>query len=207
MPDAIIRKPKVVIPKADVDKLFKMLPSDEAQKTLSLVDALFVFHASADKKRCAVEIAERLEPLGIRGITLKSLYRKEHVAFRPDEKHPGQEKFDLLAVVDQRLAKRITGQWLALNTEFIEHWHARVLMNKRKVKPAWDNLLIDLTMTFLLAPFDSIIQMPFQVTHSLLEFTTHLVTPLGSEHHHHQPSGQHSTGKSHQTTHSHNTNN
>ena len=145
MPDAVARRPKIVIPKADVDKLFQMLPSDEAQRALSFADALFVFHASTDKKRCALETAERLEPLGIRGISLKSLYRKEHVAFRPDEKHPGQEKFDLLAVVDQRLAKRITGQWLALNTEFIEHWHARVLSSRRgKVKAAWRNLLLDL---------------------------------------------------------------
>ena len=144
MPDAIARRPNIVIPKADIDKLFRMLPSDEAQRTLSFFDSLCVFHASTDKKRCAVEIAERLEPLGIRGISLKSLYRKEHAAFIPDEKHRGQEICNVFELVDNRLAKRVSGQWLAFNTEFIDHWHARVLMNKRKVKPAWDNLLIDL---------------------------------------------------------------
>ena len=144
MPDAIIRKPKVVIPKADIDRLFQLLPSDEVRRILSFADAMNVFHASTDKKRCAVEIAERLEPLGIRGISLKSLYRKEHAAFIPDEKHPGQEICNVFELVDNRLAKRVSGQWLAFNTEFIDHWHARVLMNKRKVKPAWDNLLIDL---------------------------------------------------------------
>lgn len=143
MPDAIIRKP--VVPKADVDRLLRMLPSDEAQKTLSFVDALCVFHASADKKRCAVEIAERLEPLGIRGISLKSLYRKENAVFIPDENHPGQERVNLLGAVDNRLVRRISGQWLALNTEFVEHWHMRVLSCRRgKVKTAWRNLLIDL---------------------------------------------------------------
>ena len=145
MPDAIARRPNIVIPKADIDKLFRMLPSDEVQRTLSLADALNVFHASTDKKRCAVEIAERLEPLGIRGITLKSLYRKESAAFVPDENHPGQEKFLILAIVDNRMVKRVTGQWLALNTEFIEHWHMRVLSSRRgKVKAAWRGLLIDL---------------------------------------------------------------
>lgn len=143
MPDAVIRKP--VVPKSDVDRLFRMLPSDEAQKTLTLVDALCVFHASADKKRCAVEIAERLEPLGIRGISLKSLYRKENAVFIPDENHPGQERVNILGAVDNRLVRRISGQWLALNTEFIEHWHMRVLSCRRgKVKTAWRDLLIDL---------------------------------------------------------------
>ena len=70
MPDAIIRKPKVVIPKADIDRLFQLLPSDEVRRVLSFADAMNVFHASTDKKRCAMEIAERLEPLGIRGISL-----------------------------------------------------------------------------------------------------------------------------------------
>ena len=143
MPDAVIRKP--VIPKADVDRLLRMLPSDEAQKTLAFFDALCVFHASADKKRCAVEIAERLEPLGIRGISLKSLYRKENAVFIPDENHPGQKRVNILGAVDNRLVRRISGQWLAFNTEFIEHWHMRVLSCRRgKVKTAWRNLLIDL---------------------------------------------------------------
>ncbi len=145
MPDAIARRPNIVIPKADIDKLFKMLPSDEAQRTLSFFDSLCVFHASTDKKRCAVEIAERLEPLGIRGISLKSLYRKENAVFVPDPNHPGRELVNLLGAADNRLVRRISGQWLALNTEFIEHWHMRVLSSRRgKVKAAWRGLLIDL---------------------------------------------------------------
>ena len=145
MPDAVAQRPKIVIPKADVDKLFKMLPSDEAQRTLSFFDSLCVFHASTDKKRCAVEIAERLEPLGIRGISLKSLYRKENAVFVPDPNHPGRELVNLLGAADNRLVRRISGQWLALNTEFIEHWHMRVLSARRgKVKSAWRDLLLDL---------------------------------------------------------------
>lgn len=145
MPDAIARRPNIVIPKADIDKLFRMLPSDEAQRTLSFFDSLCVFHASTDKKRCAVEIAERLEPLGIRGISLKSLYRKENAVFVPDPNHPGRELVNLLGAADNRLVRRISGQWLALNTEFIEHWHMRVLSSRRgKVKAAWRGLLIDL---------------------------------------------------------------
>ena len=145
MPDAIARRPNIVIPKADIDKLFKMLPSDEAQRTLSFFDSLCVFHASTDKKRCAVEIAERLEPLGIRGISLKSLYRKENAVFVPDPNHPGRELVNLLGAADNRLVRRISGQWLALNTEFIEYWHGRVLSSRRgKVKAAWRGLLLDL---------------------------------------------------------------
>ena len=66
----------LVISKVEIDSLLKLLPSEEAQRTLSLIDALKVFDRSSDKKRCAVEIAARLAPLGYKGLSLKSLYRK-----------------------------------------------------------------------------------------------------------------------------------
>ena len=66
----------LIITKVEIDELLKLLPSDEAQRTLSFIDALKVFDRAADKKRCAAEIASRLEPLGYKGVTLKSLYRK-----------------------------------------------------------------------------------------------------------------------------------
>ena len=66
----------LIISKVEIDELLKLLPSDEAQRTLSFIDALKVFDRAADKKRCAAEIAARLEPLGYKGLSLKSLYRK-----------------------------------------------------------------------------------------------------------------------------------
>lgn len=123
-----------VISKADIDTLLKLLPSEEARRTLSLVDALKVFDRSADKKRCAAEIAARLAPLGYKGLSLKSLYRKLD-QFRA---------VGVWACVDRRVARRVTAQGIAANRALVEEWHARVLSNRRKIKPAWRELLADL---------------------------------------------------------------
>jgi len=122
------------ISKTDIDALLKLLPSEEARRTLSLIDALKVFDRSSDKKRCAVEIAARLEPLGYKGLSLKSLYRKLD-QFRA---------VGVWACVDRRVARRVTAQGIAANHALVEEWHARVLSNRRKIKPAWRELLADL---------------------------------------------------------------
>lgn len=124
----------LIVSKVEIDELLKLLPAAEAQRTLSLIDALKVFDRSADKARCAVEIAARLEPLGYKGLSLKSLYRKLD-QFR---------EVGVWACVDRRVARRVTAQGLAVNRAFVEGWHARVLANRRKVKPAWRTLLSDL---------------------------------------------------------------
>ena len=124
----------LIITKVEIDELLKMLPAEEAQRTLSFIDALKVFDRSADKKRCAAELAARLEPLGYKGISLKSLYRKLD-QFR---------KVGVWACVDKRVARRVTAQGIATNSVFVEAWHARVLSNRRKVKPAWRALIADL---------------------------------------------------------------
>ena len=124
----------LVISKVEIDSLLKLLPSDEAQRTLSLIDALKVFDRSSDKKRCAVEIAARLEPLGYKGLSLKSLYRKLD-QFRA---------VGVWACVDRRVARRVTAQGIAANRALVEEWQARVLSNRRKIKPAWRELLADL---------------------------------------------------------------
>ena len=124
----------LIITKVEIDDLLRRLPADEAQRTLSLIDALNVFDRSTDKKRCAVEIAARLEPLGYKGLSLKSLYRKLD-QFRT---------VGVWACVDRRVARRVTAQGLAANGVFVDEWHSRVLSNRRKVKPAWRGLLRDL---------------------------------------------------------------
>lgn len=124
----------LIVSKVEIDALLKLLPSDEAQRTLSLIDALKVFDRSSDKKRCAVELAARLEPLGYKGLSLKSLYRKLD-QFRA---------VGVWACVDRRVARRVTAQGIAANRALVEDWHARVLSNRRKIKPAWRELLADL---------------------------------------------------------------
>jgi len=125
----------LIITKVEIDELLKMLPSEEAQRTLSFIDALKVFDRSEDKKRCAAEIAARLEPLGYKGLSLKSLYRKL------DQFH----QIGVWACVDRRVARRVSAQGIAANKVLVDAWHARVLANRRKVKPAWRALLADLS--------------------------------------------------------------
>ena len=106
----------LVITKAEIDEIIKMLPSDEAQRVLSFIDALKVFDRATDKKRCADEMAARLEPLGYKGLSLKSLYRK-------------LDQFKAVGVwacVDQRVARRVTAQGIAANTELVQEWQRRV---------------------------------------------------------------------------------
>ena len=42
------------------------------------------------------------------------------------------------------MARRVSAQGLATNTLLVEEWHKRVLSNRRKVKPAWRQLMMDL---------------------------------------------------------------
>ena len=124
----------LIVSKVEIDELLKMLPSDEAQRVLSFIDCLKVFDRAGDKKRCAAEIAARLEPLGYRGLSLKSLYRKLN-------------EFKVIGVwacVDRRVARRVTAQGLAANTLLVQEWQRRVLSCRRKVKPAWRGLILDL---------------------------------------------------------------
>lgn len=125
----------LVITKVEIDEMLKMLPSDEAQRVLSFIDALKVFDRAEDKKRCAAEIAVRLAPLGYRGLSLKSLYRKLD-QFRA---------IGVWACVDRRVARRVSAQGLAANKLLVQEWQKRVLSCRRKVKPAWRGLIADLT--------------------------------------------------------------
>ena len=141
--DSGSRKP--LIPKADIDRLFELLPAEEVRRTLSFVDALNVFRLSADKARCADEIAARLERLGIKGISLKSLYRKcARVFVEKMVKGKMELTVEVWGAVDERIAKRVSGQWIAFNDAFMADWHARVLSCRRKAKPAWRDLMRDL---------------------------------------------------------------
>ena len=60
---------------AEMDRLFSVMPGDEASRILSFADALAVFAAARDKASAARAMSARLTPLGYRGLSLKSLYR------------------------------------------------------------------------------------------------------------------------------------
>ena len=122
------------ISSAEMDRLFATMPGDEATRVLSFADALAVFAAAGDKQSAARAMAARLLPLGYKGLSLKSLYRK-------------LDDFRREGVWSLVPAKYRRGELrgLAANAAFVEHWQALVLENRRKMRPAWRRLVRDFT--------------------------------------------------------------
>lgn len=115
---------------AEVDRLFAVMPGDEATKILSFCDALAVFARAKDKRLAAAAMSARLAPLGYKGLSLKSLYRKLD-NFRAE---------GVWSLVPAKY-KREQVKGLAANTEFVEYWQTLILENKRKMLPAWNRLI------------------------------------------------------------------
>ena len=122
--------PVPAVTSAEVDRLFSAMPGDEATRLLSFADALAVFAAARDKAAAARAMAARLLPLGYRGLSLKSLYRK-----LDDFRREG-----VWSLVPAKY-KRADAAGIASNAPFLEHWQALVLSNRRKMRPAWKQLL------------------------------------------------------------------
>ena len=115
--------------KSDVEALFRLLPAAKAQRVIAFAEALKVFGEATDKARAAAEISRRFAPMGLKGLSAKSLYRKyQDVAFG-----------GILMLVDPRTRRLAAGN--GLNEEFKEYWHSIVLANRRKMRPAWGELL------------------------------------------------------------------
>ena len=117
---------------AEIDRLFAVMPGDAATKILSFADALAVFAQASDKKAAAAAMSARLAPLGYKGLSLKSLYRK-----LDDFRREGV--WSLVPCKYRRAGVR----GLVANEAFVEHWQTLVLENRRKMRPAWRRLLCD----------------------------------------------------------------
>lgn len=115
---------------AELDRLFAAMPGDEAARVLSLADALRAFADAPDRAAAARALAPRLAPLGFRGLSLKSLYRKLD-EFRAE---------GVWALVPAKY-RRGEARGVAANAAFLDHWHGLVLENRRKLRPAWRRLL------------------------------------------------------------------
>ena len=117
---------------AEIDRLFAVMPGDAATRILSFADALAVFAQARDKKSAAAAMAARLEPLGYKGLSLKSLYRK-----LDDFRNEG-----LWSLVPGKY-RRENVRGIVANEAFVEHWQTLVLENRRKMRPAWRRLVCD----------------------------------------------------------------
>lgn len=107
------------------------LPYDEARAVKALISSMAEFIAAKDKERAALDIAARLEPLGVRGLSLKSMYRKA----------AAMEQHGWRGVVDGRTLRKLDQGGIGGNEVFVAHWHTLVAENQRKTKPAWRALL------------------------------------------------------------------
>ena len=118
------------ITSAEIDRLFAVMPGEAATRILSFADALAVFAQARDKKAAAAAMAARLEPLGYKGLSLKSLYRK-----LDDFRREG-----VWSLVPGKY-KRENVRGIVANEAFVEYWQTLVLENRRKMKPAWRELI------------------------------------------------------------------
>ena len=118
------------ITSAEIDRLFAVMPGEAATRILSFADALAVFAQARDKKAAAAAMAARLAPLGYRGLSLKSLYRK-----LDDFRNEG-----VWSLVPGKY-RREGVRGIVANEAFVEHWQTLVLENRRKARPAWRRLV------------------------------------------------------------------
>ena len=118
---------------AEIDRLFASMPGDEATRVLAFADALRAFEAAADKEAAALAIRGRFAPLGLKGLSAPSLYRK-----LADFRRAG-----IWALVPAKW-RREGARGTAANPEFLEHWQALALSNRRRgVRAAWASLVSD----------------------------------------------------------------
>lgn len=115
----------------DLRLIHEHLPYEEARRVKVLLTAMEEFVTADDKTAAATQIENRLTPLGVKGLNLKSLYRKA----------ANVEKHGWRGAIDGRTLRKLEKVGLGDNQEFIDHWHTRVAGNQRKTAPAYRALL------------------------------------------------------------------
>ncbi len=117
----------------DIRLLHELLPARDARRTRLLALALAEFEVASDKAACAGRLAAELAAQGVRGVSVKSLYRKAKLL----------RERGIMGLVDERLIKRgATG--IADNEAFAGYWAALCAANKRKTAPAYRALFAEL---------------------------------------------------------------
>lgn len=124
-------KPELVLTQDDLKLIHEHLSFEEARNVKAILVAMDEFETAADKAAAAQSIAQRLKPLGIRGLSLKTLYRKSaEVA-----------KHGWRGAVDGRTLRKLNKVGLGSNQAFVDHWATLVAENQRKTAPAYRALL------------------------------------------------------------------
>lgn len=121
----------VILSPDDLRLVHEHLPHDEARRCKATVAAVAEFAAAADKAAAAARIVARLEPMGVRGLSIKTLYRKAAAV----------EARGWRGAVDGRTLRKLASAGLGGNREFVDHWATLVAGNQRKTAPAFRALV------------------------------------------------------------------
>ena len=118
----------LTIPLSDLRIVHESLAAEEARRLKALVRAVADFEAAEDKAAFVAAARPALESLGVRGVSVPSMYRKAALLRANGWR----------GLLDGRLARRMRGPGgLAANAEFRDFWHALALSNRRKTAPAY----------------------------------------------------------------------
>lgn len=121
----------------DLRLVHESLPAAEARRVKALARAVAEFDAAPDKAACLAALRPSLEALGVRGVSLPSLYRKAAVLRAEGWR----------GLLDGRVARKLRGPGgLAANAEFRAYWATLALSNRRKTAPAYRELFRRLRM-------------------------------------------------------------
>lgn len=115
----------------DLSLIHEHLPYKEAVAVKSLLSAMVEFYTAPDKAVAAQRISSRLEPMGVRGLSLKTLYRKAQAV----------ALYGWRGAVDGRTLRKLEKAGLGGNREFVDYWHTLVAGNQRKTAPAYRRLI------------------------------------------------------------------
>lgn len=127
-----------------LEAIHTVLDADEARKLKALVVAVSAFASAPTRseKELIVKKAQlELAPLGLTGLSLKSMYRKADQLERAYR--AGGVTAAVLALADKRVMRRIKSG-IGTNRELVEYWHQLCGANRRKTAPAYRALLSEL---------------------------------------------------------------
>ena len=105
----------------DLRLVHEHLPHDEARRCKATVAAVAEFAAAEDKPAAAARIMSRLEPMGVRGLSLKTLYRKAAAV----------SAHGWRGAVDGRTLRKLEVAGIGGNRAFVDHWATLVAGNQR----------------------------------------------------------------------------
>jgi hypothetical protein len=121
----------ITLSQDDLRLIHEHLPHREAQSVKAMLAAMAEFASAEDKAAAASRIAARLEPLGVRGLSVKTLYRKA----------AEMAKHGWRGAVDGRTLRKLEVAGLGGNAEFVAQWHCLVAGNQRKTAPVYRRLV------------------------------------------------------------------